>query len=190
MEKEFIDIDSKREELIRNSRDVIRLSGQAIIHIHSKQIIDGEKKLKLAEKKLRHLQKIGKGGLFKHISVAEQEFVEGMSLLCISKNLELPLAKKLKISNSSYITGLLDCIGEMKRMVFDKIRQGDISEANNIFDTMQKIYELIFPFAEFDKVIPGIRKKTDVARTLIESVRVTITEESRRNEMIKKLNKK
>ena len=78
----------------------------------------------------------------------------------------------------------------MKRMVFDKIRQGDISEANNIFDTMQKIYELIFPFAEFDKVIPGIRKKTDVARTLIESVRVTITEESRRNEMIKKLNKK
>ena len=39
----------------------------------------------------------------------------------------------------SYVLGLLDCIGELKRMVFDKIRIGEIDEAIRIFEVMEKL---------------------------------------------------
>jgi len=42
--------------------------------------------------------------------------------LAVIENKEFPSLKSLKVSEESYILGLLDCIGELKRLVLDNIR--------------------------------------------------------------------
>jgi translin len=83
--------------------------------------------------------------------------------------------------------GLLDCIGEIKRMIIDKIRSEGTSNVTALFELMDKIYGIIYPLAVYDNLMPGLRKKLDVSRILIENVRAIITEEKRRTIMIEKI---
>jgi translin len=95
--------------------------------------------------------------------------------------------KALEVSDVSYVMGLLDCIGEIKRMIIDKIRAEGTSNVNDLFELMDKIYGTIYPLAVYDNLMPGLRKKLDVSRILIENVRAIITEEQRRTKMIEML---
>ena len=89
------------------------------------------------------------------------------------------LLKSLQVSNEAYLLGLLDCIGELKRLVFDKIRSGKGIEAIKIFEIMENLYLNLYPFATFDKIVKETRRKLDVNRFLIEETRAAITEEIR-----------
>jgi translin len=83
----------------------------------------------------------------------------------------------------------MDCVGELKRMIFDKIRVGDIDEATRIFEVMENLYLNLYPFSMYDKVLKEARRKIDVDRILIDDVRGAITEEKRRSDLITALNK-
>ncbi len=89
----------------------------------------------------------------------------------------------------SYVLGLLDCIGELKRKVFDEIRIGRIEEATRIFDVMESLYLELYTFSLYDKVVKEARRKIDVNRILVEDVRSIMTEEKRRIELIQILQK-
>jgi translin len=84
---------------------------------------------------------------------------------------------------------LLDCIGELKRMVYDRMRAGKAEDATKLFAIMQDLYSVVYPFAVYDNLIPGLRRKLDVSKMLIEDIRAVITEEMRRGIMIKAINK-
>ena len=119
----------------------------------------------------------------------EQEFVEAASLIAIIEKKEIPSEKELEVMPESYVLGLMDCIGELKRMIFDKIRVGDIDEATRIFEVMENLYLNLYPFSMYDKVLKEARRKIDVDRILIDDVRGAITEEKRRSDLISALNK-
>ena len=110
-------------------------------------------------------------------------------MLAVVEGKEIPSDKKLKVMEESYVLGLLDCVGELKRMIFDKIRTGDINNALKVFDVMENLYLHLYPFSMYDKVVKEARRKIDVDRILVEDVRGAITEEKRRSELIKALNK-
>ena len=90
----------------------------------------------------------------------------------------------LNVKGDSYILGLLDCIGELKRLAYDKIRSGKSEDANNLFALMERIYAVLFPFAAYDNIVQGVRRKLDVARMIIEDTRAAVTEDSRRIAML------
>ena len=73
--------------------------------------------------------------------------------------------------------------------MFDKIRLGDITEAVRIFEIMEELYLQLYTFSMYDKVVKESRRKIDVNRILVEDVRSVITEEKRRIELIKTLQK-
>jgi translin len=52
---------------------------------------------------------------------------------------------------------------------------------------MDRIYGTIYPLAVYDNLMPGLRKKLDISRLLIENVRAIITEEKRRTVMIERI---
>jgi translin len=95
--------------------------------------------------------------------------------------------KSLEVYDISYVMGLLDCIGEIKRMIIDKIRSEGISNVNTLFELMDRIYGTIYPLAVYDNLMPGLRKKLDISRLLIENVRAILTEEKRRTVMIERI---
>jgi translin len=93
------------------------------------------------------------------------------------------------VSGVSYLTVLLDCVGEIKRLVYDRMRTGRAQDAEKLFATMEEIYGAVYPFAAYDNIVPGLRKKLDVARMLIEDIRAVVTEEARRQALIEAVEK-
>ena len=181
---------SKREFLIKNNRETVILCSQAIISIHKNDLSTAKKKIAKAKSELTKLKQKSTGDLVRYIITPEQEFVEAVSLLAVIEGKEIPSVKSLKVSDESYILGLLDCIGEIKRQVIDKIRVGDSRRATKLFDIMENLYLLLYPFASYDKIVKEARRKLDVNRMLVEETRSVLTEEIRRQELIKAIKKK
>ena len=181
---------SKREFLIKNNRETVILCSQAIISIHKNDLNAAKKKIAKAKSELTKLKQKTSGNLVRYIITPEQEFVEAVSLLAVIEGKEIPSVKSLNVSDESYILGLLDCIGELKRQVIDKIRVGDSKRATQLFDVMENLYLLLYPFASYDKIVKETRRKLDVNRMLVEETRSVLTEEIRRQELIKAINKK
>tara|TARA_B100000929_G_scaffold75038_1_gene58492 strand:+ start:1095 stop:1706 length:612 start_codon:yes stop_codon:yes gene_type:complete len=181
---------AKREFLIKNNRETVILCSQAIISIHKNDLNTAKKKIAKAKSELTKLKQKTSGDLVRYIITPEQEFVEAASLLAVIEDKEIPSVKSLNVSDESYILGLLDCIGELKRQVIDRIRVGDSKRATQLFDVMENLYLLLYPFASYDKIVKETRRKLDVNRMLVEETRSVLTEEIRRQELIKAINKK
>ena len=179
-----------REFLIKNTRDVVILCSHSIIAAHNGDLKLARQKIKKAESVLKVNQKKAKNEFKKYLITPEQEFVEAHSFLAIVENKEIPSLKSLKVSEEAYILGLLDCIGELKRFVLDNIRNGELKKADRIFNVMENLYQTLYRFAMYDKIVREARRKLDVNRVLVEETRAVITEEIRRNHFVKALTKK
>jgi translin len=182
---ELQDVEERREILIKNTRDIVMLCSKSIIALHNNEKDDARNKISQAKVMLDKFKEYAKTDLHKYIAVAEQEFVEAYVLKSIVEESLLPSKTELNVLGSSYLTGLLDCIGEVKRMVYDRMRIGKTDDAIKLFTIMQDLYSIVYPFAVYDNLIPGLRRKLDVSKMLIEDIRAVITEETRRAIMIK-----
>jgi translin len=187
--KSLGDIQDSREFLLKNTREIIILCSRSIIAVHKGDLKEGRENLKQAETLLKKYKKKATGQLRRYLITPEQEFVEAACLIAIVENKEIPSDKKLDVMPESYVLGLLDCVGELKRRVFDKIRIGQIDEATKIFEIMEDLYLQLYTFSMYDKVVKEARRKIDVNRILVDDVRSAITEEKRRTELIKTLRK-
>ena len=178
-----------REYLIKNTRDVIISCSQSIIAAHKGDLPDAKKKLQNAQKLLLANRKKADSESKRYLLTPEQELVEATCFIAVLENKPIPSIDTLKVSNESYVLGLLDLIGELKRNVFDNIRVGKSKEAARIFEIMENLYLYLYPFAMYDKLVKEARKKLDVNRKLIEDARSAVTEEVRRAHLIDSINK-
>jgi translin len=179
------DVEERREKLIKETRDVISICSKAIVAMHHNQMEKAEINMQQAKIMLDELRQYSRTDLYKYVSAAEQEIVEAYGLKSVIDNSAIPSMRDLNVSGPSYITGLLDCIGEIKRMVYDRMRTGRGEDAAKLFSLMQDIYGSIYPFAVYDHLVSGMRRKLDVAKMLIEDVRAIVTEEARRDKLIR-----
>jgi translin len=178
------DVQERREKLIQGTRDVIMLCSKSIIALHHGDPGEAKQSMEQAKLMLEEFRTHAQHDLSRYLAVAEQELVEAHALLAVMENRAIPLNSDIGVTGESYLTGLLDCVGEIKRLVFDRMRSGRAEDAEKLFATMEEIYGAIYPFAAYDNIVPGLRKKLDVARMLIEDIRAVVTEESRRKAMI------
>ena len=180
---------NSREYLIKNTREVVIFCSQSIIAAHKGDLGMAKKKLQKAERLLSANRKKADLELKRYLVTPEQELVEASAFIAIIENRPIPSIGTLKVSNQSYILGLLDLIGELKRHVFDNIRIGKSKEASRTFEIMENLYLYLYPFAMYDKLVKEARKKLDVNRRLIEDARSAVTEEVRRANLIDTINK-
>ena len=187
--KELGETQDRREFLLKNTREIIILCSRSIIAVHKGDLDKGKDSLKKAKVLLNKYKKKTTPELRRYLITPEQEFVEAACLIAIVEKREIPSDKQLSVMPESYVLGLLDCIGELKRKVFDEIRIGEIEEAGRIFEVMENLYLHLYTFSMYDKVVKESRRKIDVNRILVEDVRSVITEEKRRMELIRILEK-
>lgn len=180
---------NSREFLIKNTRQIINYFSQSIIDIHKGDLKAAKTRMQKSRLMLKSYKKKATGEFHRYIITPEQELVEAYSLLAIVEKKIIPTHKALSVSGESYVLGLLDCIGELKRLVFDNIRVGNSKEATRIFETMETLYLYLYPFAIYDKIVKEARRKLDVDRILIENTRSALTEEIRRADLIRALKK-
>ena len=83
---------------------------------------------------------------------------------------DLPDPDELHTTYSSYLLGLCDLVGELRRTALDSIRTGKAKKADDYLSMMEEIYDVIIRFDYPSGLIP-IKKKQDMVRNLIERTR-------------------
>lgn len=175
------ELEQRREALIKETREVISLCSKAIILLHGDKAKESETLLNSASSSIKKLKDYVICDLDRYLWPAEQEYVEAYVLKeIVERKSFLSGHDELNVSLNAYVTGLLDCTGEIKRMIYDNLRKNNHGYSLSLFDIMQTIYNLVYPFSFYDNLIPGIRKKLDVSKRMMEDVRITMTEEYQR----------
>jgi translin len=180
LEAHFSDQLERRDRLLKESRDVITFSSKAIISVHQGKIKDASKELSKARALLSSLKKSGGGPVSRYLVSPETEYVEASAVLALAQGKTIPSRDALGASPEAYLLGLLDTIGEVKRLVLDSIMSGKMVKAKGYFAIMEGLYSICSPMAVYDHVVNGTRRKIDVARMLVEDTRGLMTEEVRR----------
>ena len=183
MESHFSEQLTRRDRLLKDSRDVIAASSRAIIDVHTGKMKDAEAELTQARALMDTLKKSGTGTLSRYLVSPEADFVEASTVIALVKGNAIPPMKSLNASPEAYLLGLLDTVGELKRLVLDSMMRNTIEKARSYFDVMEGIYAACSPLAVYDHVANGARRKIDVARMLVEDTRGLLIEEARRESM-------
>jgi translin len=177
MEARFSEQLERRDRVIKGSRDVISASSRAIIAVHLGKMKDSEKELSKAKSLLHELKQGSDGPVSRYIISPETEVVEASVVVSLAKGKPVPSMESLGSSPEAYLLGLLDAVGELKRMVLDSILQRDLGGAKKYFGVMEDLYSACSPLAVYDHVVNGARRKIDVARMLVEDTRGLLAEE-------------
>jgi len=180
LEVHFSDQLERRDMILKKSRDVITSSSRAIISVHQGKIKDATKELSEARTLLSSLKKSGGGSVSRYLISPETEFVEASAVLALAQGRTIPSRETIGASPEAYLLGLLDTVGELKRLVLDSIMRGKMAKAKGYFAVMEDLYSICSPMAVYDHVVNGTRRKIDVARMLVEDTRGLMTEEVRR----------
>jgi translin len=177
MEAHFSGQLERRDRVLKESRDVISSCSRAIIDVHTGKMKDAERELAKAKGLLGTLKESSDGSVSRYLVSPEAEFVEASAVIALAKGKEVPSSESLGTSPEAYLLGLLDTVGELKRLVLDSILQRKVSRAREYFKVMEELYSMCTPLAVYDHVVNGARRKIDVARMLVEDTRGLLAEE-------------
>ena len=174
IEKSIDGKDKIREQALRSSREIIIGCRKAIQLIHQESMKNAINNIKKASTKLQSLYELTKNyPEIYHAGFVEnaaQELVEAQCFYNIMKGRDLPDPDDIKTTYSSYLLGLCDLVGELRRAALDSIRAGETKDADNYLSMMDEIYDVIIRFDYPSGLIP-IKKKQDMVRNLIERTR-------------------
>ncbi len=184
VKKELMQKDEVQENAQQNMRKASSLSKQAILLIHQRRYKEAKNLLENSKEIIFRLQALAKeypdiiySGMF---SAALQEYAEANILLELIQNCRFVTPKELNVPSTDYVLGLADVIGEYRRLTLDALREGDAEKGEACLKTMDTIYIELMALDEAYVLIPGLRRKCDVARKIIESTRGDVTQEVRR----------
>lgn len=173
--KIFEENHTNREFLLKNTRQTINLCSHSIISIHRGDMKQGIAQFKKARALLKKHKQKATPELKSYLAISEQEMTEAACVIAIVQKKSIPTSKSLGVSKVAYVLGLLDAIGELKRLTLNMMRIGENKEAVRIFDVAVAMYDELAGFAVYSNSVKDIRKKIDVARILIDGMSSTIT---------------
>lgn len=106
---------------------------------------------------------------------ALKEFVEANATCALIQNQPLPTPEELGVGGATYLNGLAEVVGELRRRTLDILRHGYSQEAERLLGLMDDIYSVLVSMDYPDAITSGLRRQTDVARSIIEKTRGDIT---------------
>jgi translin len=176
----FLDCeDGRREEALEFSRQVIRTASTIIKHAHRGEYDQASALLAEAGDAVRHvnerLQDSPSLWFAGFVTDALKEFAEAHLTLRVLKGEPLPAPEEIGVSPPTYLNGLAETIGEMRRHVLDLIRTGRPEDAEAVLDEMDEMYALLMGFDYPEAVTLGLRRRTDAARGFVERTRGDVT---------------
>jgi translin len=187
VKKELTQKDKVRENAQESMRKATSLSKQAILRIHQKRVEDAKKLIENAKEVISRLQGLAKeypeiiySGMF---SAALQEYSEANIFLRLIEESRFVSPKDINVPSVDYVLGLADVVGEYRRLALDALREGNVEKGEKCLETMDEIYIELMAMDEAYMLVPGLRRKCDVARRIIETTRGDITQEVRRKSL-------
>lgn len=169
IESELDEKDEVRELAIKAARAITRQSRESMQRMHrgedyGKQLEDVKGEIEKITSLLGPHPDIFYSGI---LSVPFQEYVEARVLGSILEGAPLPSPDVLSMPATVYLMGLGDVIGELRRFALDSIRKDNYKLAEEYLVMMEELYSELMRF-DYPSALVGIRRKQDVARSLID----------------------
>ncbi len=168
-----------REHAITDGRKVIRASANAIRSLHrgeddAASRLVGEARALLAgiQEALEDHPDILHAGF---VSDAAKEYAEAELTAALFAGRSLPGSDELGIDPVPYLHGLGETVGECRRRLLDRLREGDLDTAERLLASMDAVVDLLAGLDYPDGMTAGLRRTTDVARSLVERSRSDLT---------------
>ncbi len=168
-----------RELALKNCRKIIQAASKAIRALHRGDvaaadvlIAEGRSLIDEAEAPLAQHRDIYHAGFFYD---AVKEYAEAELTRALVLHEPLPLPGDLGLHAVPYLKGLGEAVGELRRRLLDQLRRGRLAEAEDSFADMEVIHDLLAALDYPDGMTSGLRRTTDVARSLIERSRADLT---------------
>ena len=187
VKEELTQKDKVRENAQQNMRKATSLSKQSILLMHQKKYEKARKSIVNAKEIISKLQVSAKeypgiiySGMF---SAALQEYAEANIFQGLIQEGRFVTPNEVNVPAVDYVLGLADVIGEYRRLVLDALREGDAEKGEESLKTMDEIYIELMAMDEAYMLVPGLRRKCDVARRIIETTRGDVTQEVRRKSL-------
>lgn len=106
---------------------------------------------------------------------ALKEYAEAEVTCALILNKPLPSPQDLHVIHSTYLKGLSEVVGELRRRCLDILRQGYSDDAERLLRTMDEIFAVLVTMDYPDAITNGLRRQTDIARSIIERTRGDLT---------------
>jgi len=178
-----------RDKAQADMRKLTSISKQAILFIHQKRFNEARRLLERANEIISRLKAVARehpdiihGGLH---DIALQEYAEANIFLTLVEEGRFITPAEINVPSIDYVLGLADVIGEYRRLALDALREGDAKKSEECLKVMDEIYTELMAMDEAYMLVPGLRRKCDIARKIIETTRGDVTHEVRRQSLEK-----
>lgn len=167
------EVDRDREVILKLCREIIRLARVVVAKTHSNS--DSSNDLDRLREIVAEIKKfaIARPEVFYTgtVTSALSEYAEAACLFFLVHQGRIPSFRELGIDPAPYVLGLADLVGEARRRILDCLRKRSFDEAEDLFEVMEAIYDALRVSHLPDALAPGLRRKTDIARSLVENTR-------------------
>jgi len=168
-----------REEALKQARQLTRACSLAIRAVHRNEFDTMESYLSEAQlladalrKDLHDYPDLYYAG---YSQDALKEFVEANVTCALIQNQALQTPEELGVEYTTYLNGLAEVVGELRRRILDILRSGYSQEAERLLNHMDDIYSVLVTMDYPDAITNGLRRQTDNVRGIIEKTRGDIT---------------
>ena len=172
IEEELSQKDKVREKALKSSRAVVRMSGTLLQGLYSghKNASDLDELEKEVSSLSNLLAKNPELSFTGYVETALQEYSELGIIMRILEKDDVPTPEELNVPSVAYLLGLGDSVGELRRLCLEELKAGKTERADHFLKLMEMISAVLMRF-DFPEAIVPIRRKQDVARSLIEKTR-------------------
>jgi translin len=170
---------SKRDEALKQARQLTRACSLAIRAVHR----DDKEAMEANLAEAQTLADVLRNELREHPELffagytqdSLKEFVEANVTCALIQNQPLQTPEELGVEDATYLNGLAEVVGELRRRTLDILRSGYSEEAERLLGYMDEIYSVLVTMDYPDAITNGLRRQTDLARGIIEKTRGDVT---------------
>lgn len=168
-----------RDQALSQTRTLTRHCANAIRAVHRGEFARVEHELESARKIVDDLQTMLKDypDLYfaGYTQDALKEYAEASIVFALIANHSLPTPEQIKMESATYIKGLAEASGELRRRCLDILRHGYSDEAERLLGYMDDIYAVLVTMDYPDAITGGLRRLTDIVRSINERTRGDMT---------------
>ncbi|MFN2557816.1 MAG: haloacid dehalogenase [Nitriliruptorales bacterium] len=168
-----------RESAYAASREAIRAAANAIRAIHREEREQAYELIAASREALeRSLAAAGQhpevlyGGF---VQDAAKEYAEARLTAVAIADEPWPDPGQLGIDDASWLHGLAEAVGELRRRCLDLIRREQLAEAERVLRVMDDVLACLVTIDVPDTLTRGLRRATDGARAITERTRGDLT---------------
>ena len=191
--EEFDAVNAARDKALVKHRLLIRTASLAIRAAHRGEMDEARSLVEKAGKEKDELNELVKDyprvAFAGFCDDAHKEYAEALITINLIEGKDLPGPDEINVKYAPYLNGLAEAVGELRRFVIDRIRTSNPEDGERVLDDMVEIYYLLTAIDYPDWITRGLRRSTDVARTLIEKTRSELAASISQHRLVRALEK-